>query len=209
MKQFLFMTLSLVLVISFSSCSRKFTRDYEVVDASEKDIPLWVENYQKWLEKLSKEEKQKSRFSVYASEPKTNRTIACKIAEVRAREKIAAEISALIKNSFLNTIEGDPSDTQEQLSDYVTDELVQEIQAQFVGSRLEKTYWEKQRFSKKLGAKENWDGFICHALVMISQDDLAKSFDRAHRSLDKKAKGIQNKEKVKVAIEEARSQFIN
>lgn len=196
-------------LIILSGCSRKFQRDYEVIDASSKDIPEWLEKApEKWAEDEDEEEFKKSRYYSYTSEAKTNRDIACKIAEVKTREKVASEISVFIKNSFASATEGDPNAKDEKLDEYVSDELVQEVQNQFVGSRVLATYWEKRKFMKEMGAKNDWAGYTCSALVRIPKDQLKKAFSRANKVLSAKAKSTKTKDTVNKAVEKAQDEYL-
>lgn len=196
------------LLILVSSCSRKFSKDYEVVDASHEEVPQWIVEPTKWAEDEDEKEFKNSRYYVYTSEPKTNRGIACKIAEVKAREKVASEISVYIKNSFASSTQGDPTDKDEKMSEYVSDDLVQEVQNQFVGSTVLNTYWEKRKFSKEKGASDDWAGYTCSALIRISRKQLENAFKRANKKLTAKARGNESKKKVEAAVEAAQKEYL-
>lgn len=197
----------LSLLVLFS-CSRKFHKDYQVVDASSKDIPKWVDKPLEWAEDEDKEQFKKSRYYVYHSEPKNSREIACKIAEVRAREKVASEISVLIKNSFATVSEGDPNAKEDKLQEYVSDELTQQVQAQFVGSHVLANFWEKRKFLKEEGADEDRMAYVCSALVRIPKELLQKAFDRANKKLSSQTTDKKTKEKIQKVVEQAEQQYV-
>ena len=202
----LFLILSILFVTV--GCSRKFSKDYEVVDASHEDIPEWITETNEWAEDEDEDEFEKSRYYVYESEPKTNRDIACKIAEVKAREKVAAEITVFIKNSFAKSTQGDATNKDEKLSEYVSDDLAQEVQSQFVGSRLLRSYWEKRKFLKEEGAGQDWTGYTCSALVRIPKEQLNKAFKRANKKLQAQVSSNESKKKVEAAVKAAQDEYL-
>lgn len=204
----LFSAIFLMLVLN-SCSSRSFKRDYEVVDASHKDIPEWINEPMEWAEDEDEDDYESHRYYVYTTEPKSSRTTACEIAKARGASVIAAEISQFIKHSFATSTQGDPTATDSDLSQYVEDNLAKEVQTSIVGAKVERTYWEKRRFLKEKGAKKDYDGYTCSALMKISKDNLDKGFDRAEKKLVSKSKNNETKNKVRKAIEEAQEAFDN
>ena len=192
--------LSVIAVLLAASCtSRSLEKDYKVVDASHQDIPEWVSDLEEWLDD---EADKKSKYYYYMTEAKNSRAISCEIAKARSMTLVAEEISTFIKQSFAQTTEGNPLEVDEKLSEYVEDRLFKEVKATIVGAKTEKTYWEKRRFQKELGAKKDYDGFVCASLTSISKKNLEKAFKQVETKLVKKAKNT-SKEKVKKILEEA------
>lgn len=191
---------SVIVLFLLSSCSsRSLEKDYKVVDASHQDIPEWVSDLEEWLDD---EAEENVRYYYYMTEAKNSRSISCEIAKARSMSLVAEEISTFIKQSFAQSVEGNPLDIDEKLSEYVEDRLLKEVKATIVGAKTAKTYWEKRRFQKELGAKKDYDGFVCASLTSISKKNLEKAFKRAEKKLIKKAKNA-SKEKVKKILEEA------
>ena len=204
MKTFIVIT-SVVLAASCSS--RKFKKDYEVVDASHKEIPEWLNEPREWADDVDDPDHEKSRYYVYTTEPKNSKSTACEIAKARAASVIADEISQFIKQSFATSTHGDPTAGDSKLSQYVEDNLAKEVQTFVVGAKVHRTYWEKQRFLKEKGAAKDYDGYTCSALLKISKDNLDVAFNRANQKLAQKAKNPDTKAKVAKAIEEAQEAY--
>ena len=97
----------------------------------------------------------------------------------------------------------------QKLSEYVEDNLAKETQSFVIGSKTFKQYWEKRRFEKDLGAKKDYDGYVCSVLVKISKENLELAFNRANQKLVEKADTTKAKAKVAKVIEDAREAFHN
>jgi hypothetical protein len=204
MKKISMLLMMLLLVVG---CSRKFKKDYDVVDASSGDIPEWIQEPQEWADDEDEDDFKAHRYYVVNIDPRKSREIACKIAKAQARAEVASEVTAFIKNSFGQATHGDPTDNDEALSEYVEDTLAQEVQAFVVGARVFRTYWEKRKFDKEKGAKKNWAGYTCSALIKISKKNLEKAFKRAEDKLAGKAKK-ENKQMVKKALKAAQDEYL-
>lgn len=201
---------TLALITLIASCSsRSFKRDYEVVDASHEDIPEWINEPNEWAEDEDDDDYESHRYYVYTTEAKNSREIACEIAKTRAASVIASEIKQFIKQSFATSAHGDPTATDSKLSEYVDDSLAKEVQSFIVGAKVQKTYWEKRRFSQEKGAKKDYDGYTCAALMKISKKNLATAFNRANQKLSEQASSSDAKAKVAKAIEDAQKAFEN
>lgn len=200
--------LSFVFLVSLASCSsRSFKRDYEVVDASHKEIPEWINEPEEWAEDEDEDEYEKNRYYTYTTEPKSSRETACEIAKARAGSAVAGEISQFIKQSFATSTHGDPSATDSDLSQYVEDNLAKEVQTFVVGAKVKRTYWEKRRFLKEKGAKKDYEGYTCSALLEVSKDNLDIAFNRANQKLSEKAGSSEAKAKVSKILEQAQKDF--
>ena len=197
--------LGMLLIVA--GCSRKFKKDYDVIDASQQDIPEWIQNPQKWAEDEDEKDFKSHLYYVVDVEARKNREIACKIARAQATAKIAGEITTFIKNTFGQATHGDPRSNDEELSEYVEESLASEIQAFVVGAREQREYWEKRKFDTEKGAGKNWTGFTCAKLMKISKKNLEKAFKRAEAKLTNKAK-TENKELVKKAIQSAQEEYL-
>lgn len=187
---------------------REFQKDYQVVDAQYGIIPSWINEPQEWAYDKDKRDSGEHRYFVYETEPKNSRAIACKIAKANAVAGVAGEITQFIKQSLGASVQGDASDFDQKLDEYVETTLAQETQAFVVGARAHRTYWEQRAYRKELGANRDYKGFTCAALVKISKRNLTRAINRAQ----KKIEGVVNpevKNKVKQAIDTAEKKFVN
>jgi hypothetical protein len=199
-------SLTLLLILSVACSSRSLQRDYVVVDSSHQDIPEWVEDLDEWIDD-EQDDKKKSRYYVYTSDPKNDRTISCELAEARAGSKVAGEVSQFIKQTIASSIEGDPKSKKKALEQYIEEDLVKEVQAKLVGVKVLKTYWEKRRFQKDLGAKKNKDAYTCTKLLKISKKNLKRLFKMSYAKMEKKATNAELKAKVKASMEKAEKAY--
>ena len=189
------------------SCSRGFERDYKVVDASHQEIPEWTEELHEWLDdEIDSDELKKNRFYVYHSEPKTSRDISCKIAKAESAASVASEISTFIKENFATATNGDPTKSDQKLSEYVQNDLFKEVKATVTGIQEYRKYWEKRRFMKDEGAAKNWDGFVCSVLVKVPKSQLKKAFARTEEML-KKQSSNSAKDQVSKIMEKAAEEY--
>lgn len=195
-----------IMILSFS-CSRKFQKDYDVTDASNKDIPGWIENPQEWADDEDESDFKKYRYYVVNVDARKSREIACKIAKAQARAEVASEVTAFIKSTFAQATHGDALKSDEQLTEYIEDSLAQEVQSFVVGARVFREYWEKRKFSKEKGANQDWSGYTCSALIKISKKNLEKAFKRAEDKLTGKVQK-ENQELVKKAVETAQKEYL-
>lgn len=201
-------TLLFTLIIAVGCSSRKLKKDYVVMDASHQNIPEWVSDLDEWLDDEEKDFK-KNRYYIYTTEPKNSRTTACEIAKARSSANVATEVSSFIKQSFAQAKSGDPTASNEALSEYVEDNLAKEVQAHTTGIQAYKEYWEKRRFTKKLGAKKEMDGYICTSVVKISKKNLKRAFARARKALDSKTNSnLAAKRKVEEIMLEAEKAYL-
>ncbi len=195
-------------MIAIGCSSRKLKKDYVVVDASHQNIPEWVSDLDEWLDDEEKNFK-KNRYYIYTTEAKNSRTTACEIAKARSGANVATEVSSFIKQSFAQAKTGDPTATNTSLSEYVEDNLAKEVQAYITGVQSYKEYWEKRRFTVKLGAKREFDGFVCTSLVKISKKNLKRAFARARRALEKQTNSdLAAKRKVEAIMQEAEKAYL-
>jgi hypothetical protein len=202
-----YISLALISLILASCSSRKLQKDYVVVDSSHQDIPEWVEDLDEWIDD-NDEDKKKHRYYTYTTDPKNDRQISCELADARAAQQVAQEVSTYINQNLASTISGDPKAKKEKLDQYVEETLVKKVKANLVGVRTIKTYWEKRRFQKDLGAKKNMDAYTCTKLIRVPKKNVKKLFSLAFQKLEQKTKT--NKElqaKLKAAMEKAEKEY--
>lgn len=216
--------LSLLLVLSFGmSCSSKkkvkevdysatISKDFEVKESSTNGIrPGWIEDAEVWTAQENMDV-SKYRYFSFETEPKVNREIACNLAKANVRSDIAAEITTFIQKSLAASTEGqtaiDANNPKTQpLRDYVSNTLAEKIQSLVHGASVIKTYWEKRSYQQKMGAKKDYLGFTCAALVRMETTRLKSAIDKASEDLVEKA-DPELKENVKKALEKIDEDFV-
>ncbi len=192
--------LGLFLSFLVMSCaSRTLEKDYKVVDASQQEVPEWVEDLNEWLED---QDTEKFSFYTYTTESKNSRSMACEIAKAKSTALIAEELSTYIKQSFAQNTQGDPTSTDEALSEYVESSLLKVVEANIQGAKTLSTYWEKHRHQTDLGAKKDYEGFVCSAITRISKKQLKSAYKAAQKKLEKKASNA-SKGQVKKILDQA------
>ena len=200
-------TIYLFAVLLLIGCGRTLKKDYKVVDASKQETPEWVEDLAEWVDdEEDSDEVKKHKYYVYTSEAKNQRQMACEIAKAKTASTVAAEISTYIKDTLAQSVHGDPTKKGGKLAEYVQNDLYKEVQATIVGARVYRTYWEKRRFLKEEGAKENWDGFVCSSLIKVPKANILRAFSRAEKKLVAKADD-KAKEQVKKMMKEAAEKY--
>ncbi len=186
-------------------------RDYTVRDASSKFRPGWIEDAEVWAKNYSYD-LQKFRFFSFESEPKVSRTMACNLAKANAKADIAGEITTFIDKTISESTEGeagiDPNNPViNSLRQYVSNNLTSKIQSLLYGASVIKTYWEKRSFSTDLGAKKDYIGYTCGALVRIPASRLSRAIDQAVEMVSNRVKDKEIKEKVEKALKNANESF--
>lgn len=201
-------SLLLLTVLAFGCASRTLKQDFVVVNASHQDIPEWVEDLPEFIED-EEDDYKKNKYYIYTTEAKNSRAISCELAKARSAATVASEISTFIKHSFAKSTHGDASSTSEKLNEYIEDNLAKEVQAHIVGARIYRIYWEKRKFEKKLGAKKDWTGYTCTALIKISKDNVKKAFKRTEKTLVQKTNNKKAKADVKAILKKAAEAYNN
>jgi hypothetical protein len=154
----------------------------------------------------------KFRYFSFETEPKVNREIACNLAKANVRSDIAAEITTFIQKSLAASTEGqtaiDANNPKTQpLRDYVSNTLAEKIQSLVHGASVIKTYWEKRNYQQKMGAKKDFIGFTCAALIRMETNRLKSAIDKASEDLVEKA-DPELKDNVKKALEKIDEDFV-
>lgn len=190
----------LILLLAASCSSRKLQKEYTVVDSNLDQIPEWIVDYQDWLDD---QDVKKNKFYKYETDPKNDREMACKIAKAQASSHVAGEVQTSIKDSLTQAIEGDASDMDSKMEEYVSNTLSMDIQSKLTGLEIEKTYWEKRAYKKELGASKDFKAWSCTVLLKISKENIAKAVENSKTKIVKLAKTNKAKEKIKALIEKA------
>lgn len=198
--------LLLAFFASFSCSSRKLKKDYEVVDASHQEIPLWVEDVKEWSEDEDAD-REKFRYFFFQSEPNTSRVAACETAKARAATNIASEVGQTIRQNFSQSL-SQHSQHEDKTSAYLQDRLTKDVSAKLVGAQVHRTYWEKRRYLKDLGAKTERDAYVCMSLARISIKQLDLLLDHAQTQLKNTTEERPLEEKIQEAIEKTRSELM-
>lgn len=199
---------SLLIMAMIISCARTLEKDYRVVDASKEEVPEWVSDLEEWLDDEEEEEDlEKHRYYIYSTEPKNSQSLSCELAKAKAVSSAAGEISTYIKNSLAQSVNGDPTKTNESLSEYVQSDMLKEVEASIVGAQIYKTYWEKRRYEKEKGAKKDWDGYVCTSLVRVPKDQLKIAFERTQKALAAKVENNSAKADVEKLLKNASKKY--
>lgn len=178
---------------------REFKKDFEVVDASLGLIPEWIEMPSKGD---TSAEAKKNRYFVNES-ANVEKRLCVRSAEARATARIAQEIAQFMKNSYAEaTQNGD-----DEVNEYMQEQLATETQAFVVGSSVIKTYWEKRSYKEALGASEDKVEFNCFALVKMSKKNLEKAVNSARRKLVEGIESPEVKKKTDKALSEVAAKF--
>lgn len=155
---------------------REFKKDYNLVDASTGVLPEWIESPSKGDKSKAR---KKHRYFVNESAHKSKR-LCLKSAEARATARVAAEIAQFMKNTFSEATQGGDD---EDVTEYMQEQLAQEAQSFIVGASVHKTYWEKRKYLESLGAEEDRTEYNCYALVKMSKKNLEKAVNNSRRKL--------------------------
>lgn len=203
--------------VLFSCSSSKTTgpihsieRDYVVKDASSGIRPEWLEDVDIW----AKDDGDLKLFRYFAFEttPKVDREIACDLAKANARTDIATEIATFIEKSLGFSKEGAASIGEndphmQELREFVEVTLAEKTKALIHGASVQKVYWEKRYYKKNLGARKDFVGYTCGALIRIDKEQLKKAVDEAAMHVVKRADDPQTKANVKKALKDASENF--
>jgi len=218
MKTLLFTVSALLIVVGCSSTRKvkeveheDIKKDYEVKDASSNFRPAWIEDVDQWSTQEDKDARW--RWFAFETEPKVNREIACNLAKANVRTDIAAEITVFIQKSLASSQQGvaaiDANNPKTQpLSDFVSNTLAERVQSLIHGAAVNKTYWEKRDFQKKMGAKKDHVGFTCAVLVRMDAAQLKAAVEKAAEEVVNKAEDPETKENVKKALENVDEDFV-
>ena len=155
---------------------RELTKDFVLLNASDKRLPTWI----KFPEEGDKRTERKKHTYFVNEAAHTNKRLCNRSASARARAKIAQEIATFMKNSYAEATQGGGD---EEVSEYMQEQLASEAQAFVIGSSIIKTYWEKRAYQEKLGADNDEKKFNCFALVKMSKKNLEKAIRNSRAKL--------------------------
>ena len=186
-------------------------RDYVVVDASSNYRPGWVEDAEVWAAQTEGYDTKANRYFAFESDAKVNREAACKLAKSQVNLNIAGEISTFIDRTLATTMEGDASidpnnPAVKDLKQYMEESLVEKVVSEINGAATLKVYWEKRQFKEDLGAKKDYQAYVCSVLVRMNAKTLAEAVNRAATMVaDRAAPNL--KARVKEALKDADEKF--
>ena len=218
--KFSMIVLSALLIVTGCSSTRKvkevdntetIKKDYEVKDASSNFRPSWIEDVDQWASQEEKDDRW--RWFAFETEPKVNREIACNLAKANVRSDIAGEITVFIQKTLGSSQQGvaaiDANNPKTApLSDFVQNTLAEKVQSLVHGAAVNKTYWEKRDFQKKMGARKDYIGFTCAVLVRMDAAQLKAAVEKAAEEVVKQAADPETKENVKKALENVDEDFV-
>ena len=112
----------------------------------------------------------------------------------------------LSKNTYAEATQGG---TDEEVTEYMQEQLATETQAFIVGSSVLKTYWEKRAYQEKLGADNDIKKFNCFALVKMSKKNLEKAVQKSRSKLLNGISDPEVKKKTNKALNMVEKKFSN
>lgn len=179
---------------------RKFQKDYVLIEASSSIRPTWIDNPS---EVEGAKGKKKYRYFLDESEGQSKR-LCLRSAGARANARVAREIAQFIKNTYAEATQGGED---EDVSEYMQEQLAQETQTFIVGAQTLRTYWEKRRFKVELGAPEDETKYSCYALVKMPKKNLEKAIRNSTAKLLKSIQDPEVKQKTENAISKVEEKF--
>ncbi|MBF0300356.1 MAG: hypothetical protein HQK51_16675 [Oligoflexia bacterium] len=212
-------TLLMVVVSGCSSSSpskrtevenKNIQKDFEVRDASDTIRPGWIADAMDW----GKEQKESDQYRFFAFEttPKVDRETACDLAKTNARADIASEIATFIEKQIGSSKEGsasiDPNNPDTRgLREFIEVTLAEKTKALIHGAQVFKTYWEKRQYLQSKGAKRDYIGYTCAALIRIERERVKQAVEEAANHVLKKVDDPQTKDNVKKALKDVSENF--
>jgi hypothetical protein len=179
---------------------KDFEMEYVLSDASEGDRPDWILNPYK-----ADGELKASKFRYFVSEGKNrNKRLCMKSSQARATAQVAGEITQFIKNTYSEATQGSED---EDVTQYMQEQLTQEIQSFIVGARVGRKYWEQRKYKKDMGASKDYKIFNCYSLVQIEKGNLNKMIRMARQKILASISDSEVKAKTKKAIKDVEGKF--
>jgi hypothetical protein len=185
-------------------------RDYVVRDSNLNIRPTWVGDAVEWAKDHG--ELDKFRYFSFATDAKVDREMACEFAKTNARADIASEIATFIEKELGASKEGAPSidannPKTSELREFLSVTLAEKTKALINGAEVDKVYWEKRQYLESLGAKKDYTGYSCSALIRIDRKRLSEAVQKATDFVVNKADDPQTKENVKNALKNVSENF--
>ncbi len=192
--------------------SETIKKDYEVRDASSTIRPGWIEDATVWAEE-NKKNTDKFRYFSYETEPKVSRRFACDASKANIKSDIAGEITTYIEKSLGSSQEGDASIDENNpevvaLREFVENTLAEKVQGLIIGAQIRKSYWEKRKYLKRLGAAKDFTGYTCATLIRMPKSRIQDAMDRASKIVEDKVDDPATKENVKNALKKAEENML-
>ncbi|MBT3586176.1 MAG: hypothetical protein HN509_14815 [Halobacteriovoraceae bacterium] len=187
-------------------------KDYLVRDSSSPMRPGWVEDAEVWANN-KKLDIGTYRYFSYETDPSVSRKMSCNQAKANARADIAGEIATFIDKSLASSEEGanaiDENNPQTKgLRQFVSNTLAEKVQAIMHGVSVRKTYWEKRKYKKKMGAKRDFTAFTCAVFLRVPTERLTRAIDEAANHVANAADDPETKANVKNALQDASKNFV-
>lgn len=179
---------------------RKFQKDYVLIEASSNIKPTWIDMP---YEVEGTKGKKKFRYFLDGSEGQSKR-LCLRSAGARANARIAREIAQFIKNTYAEATQGGEDD---DVAEYMQEQLAQEAQTFIVGAQTLRTYWEKRRYKTELGASDDETKYSCHALVKMPKKNLEKAIKNSTAKLLRSIQDPEVKDKTEKAISQVEDKF--
>ncbi len=179
-------------------------KDYIVRDASSSVRPAWIEDAKLWASQFGRASDEL--YFSFETEPKVTRELACDFAKANLRAQIAGDISSDINQTVSTALEAENGSSAlntdvKSVKEYMETTLVQKVQGKLIGTEIEKTYWEKRNYQKKLGSVRDFDGFTCAILVKMRKDDFTALVNIVREDLSSRIKNETLKDKVDLAVQ--------
>jgi hypothetical protein len=179
---------------------RTFKKDYVVINASSERLPMWID-------KPSLGDKikavKKNRYFVNES-THVNKRLCLRSAEARATARVAQEIAQFMKNSYAEATQGS---ADEDVTEYMQEQLATESQAFVIGASVLKTYWEKRGYKESLGAQKDMSKYSCFALVKMSKERIEEAVKKSRKKLIDGIKDPEVKVKTNKALDHVAKKF--
>lgn len=174
--------------------------EYVIVEASNKTYPHWLKEPE-----MGDKVKNRKRNRYFISESEhTSKRLCLKSAKTRASAHIAGEIAQFIKNTYAEATQGGGD---EEVTEYMQEQLASETQAFVVGVQKVRDFWEKRFYKEELGAEKNRRVYNCFALVKISKEHLAKAIKNAQAKLYDGIRNPEVKKKTEKILEDTADAF--
>lgn len=153
---------------------RKIT--FDLLDFSDARVPSWIDEPE-----TGDKQTARKKFEYFVAESANKNKRLCKrSSSARATAEIARQIAQFMKNSYAESVQGGED---EDVSEYMQEQLAQESQSFVIGARVTKKYWEKRKYRKELGAEKNETLYNCFSLVKISKTNLEKAIRNSRAKL--------------------------
>ena len=175
-------------------------RSYIVTDYSRKEIPNWID-----LPHTGDKQSVRKNYRYFVAESENkNKRLCLRSSQARASATIAREIAQFMKNTYAEATQGGED---EDVTEYMQEQLAQEAQTFIVGAEAKDTYWEKRAYQKERGADSNRSTYVCYALIRMSKKNLSSAVKNSKAKLYTSIKEPEVKQKTKEALKFVEDKF--